>query len=122
MLNIQELIDDERCYAEVRKLRWPTGVHCPKCNSSEITKRGKHNRQKQRQRYHCHGCQKDFDDLTDTLFEGHHQPLKIWILCLYFMGLNLSNQQIAQELGLNKDDVQQMTSQLRTGVVEKKSR
>ncbi len=26
----------------------------------------------------------------------------IWILCLYFMGLNLSNQQIAQELNLNK--------------------
>jgi len=38
------------------------------------------------------------------------------------MGLNLSNQQIAQELGLNKDDVQQMTSQLRQGVEEKKSR
>ncbi len=29
------------------------------------------------------------------------------------MGLNLSNQQIAQELGLNKDDVQAMTEQLR---------
>jgi len=35
------------------------------------------------------------------------------------MGLNLSNQQIAQELDLNKDDVQQMTAQLRTGIVGK---
>jgi len=33
------------------------------------------------------------------------------------MGLNLSNQQIAQELDLDKDDVYQMTSQLRTGVI-----
>lgn len=33
------------------------------------------------------------------------------------MGLNLSNQQIAQELDLDKDDVYQMTSQLRTGIV-----
>jgi hypothetical protein len=48
--------------------------------------------------------------------------LKVWVLCLYFMGLNLSNQQIAAELGLNKDDVQEMTSQLRAGVVVKKSR
>lgn len=32
----------------------------------------------------------------------------------------LSNQQIAQELDLNKDDVQQMTSQLREGIVERK--
>jgi hypothetical protein len=43
------------------------------------------------------------------------------VLCLYFMGLNLSNRQIAAELGLNEDDVQQMTSQLREGVVAKKN-
>ena len=36
------------------------------------------------------------------------------------MGLNLSNRQIAAELGLNKDDVQQMTEQLRAGVEAKK--
>ncbi|MGB5632573.1 MAG: transposase [Waterburya sp.] len=36
------------------------------------------------------------------------------------MGLNLSNLQIAQELELNKDDTQQMASQLRSGIVEKK--
>jgi hypothetical protein len=34
------------------------------------------------------------------------------------MGLNLSNQQIALELGLNKDDVQAMTSQLREGIMQ----
>lgn len=46
MLNIQDLIDDARCYAEVRKLRWPEGVGCPECGSAEIAKRGKHTRQK----------------------------------------------------------------------------
>jgi len=35
------------------------------------------------------------------------------------MGLNLSNHQSAHELDLNKDDVQQMTSQLRQGIVHK---
>ena len=68
----------------------------------------------------CQSCERRFDDLTDTIFAGHHQPLRVWILCLYFMGLNLSNHQIAQELALNKDDVQQMTSQLRQGIVRKK--
>lgn len=122
MFNIQDLIDDEKCYVEVRRLRWPEGVRCPKCGSGQVTKRGKHNRDKPRQRYHCQGCHKQFDDLTDSIFEGHRQPLKVWIVCLYLMGLNLSNQQIAQELSLNKDDVQEMTRQLRTGVMEKKSR
>jgi hypothetical protein len=51
---------------------------------------------------------------------AHHQPLRTWILCLYFMGLNLSNQQIAQELGLHKGDVQQMASQLRQGILDHK--
>ena len=60
-----------------------------------------------------------FDDLTNTIFAGHHQPLKIWILCLYFMGLNLSNRQIAHELDLNKDDTQRMASLLRSGIVKK---
>ena len=62
-------------------------------------------------------CQARFDDLTDTIFAGHHQPLRIWILCLYFMGLNLSNQQIAGELDLNVGDVQAMTEQLRAGIL-----
>lgn len=122
MFNIQDLIDDEKCYAEVRKLRWPDGVCCPRCGSAEVTKRGKHTRQKQRQRYYCQACVQGFDDLTNSVFEGHHQPLKVWILCLYLMGLNLSNQQIGQELGLHKDDVQQMTSQLRSGIEAQKNR
>jgi transposase-like protein len=116
MLNIKNLIDDEKCYDTVRKIRWPNGTRCTHCCSDRVAKRGKDDRQNFRQRYHCNDCDKDFDDLTNTVFAGHHQPLKIWILCLYFMGLNLSNQQIAKELDLNKDDVQNMTSQLRDGV------
>ncbi len=120
MLNIKNLIEDEKCYETVRELRWPNGVRCVHCDSEKIHKRGKDEKQICRQRYHCESCEKDFDDLTNTVFAGHHQPLKTWILCLYFMGLNLSNQQIAQELDLNKDDVQNMTSDLRSGVEKKK--
>ena len=36
------------------------------------------------------------------------------------MGLTLSNAQIAQELDLNKDDVHQMTCQLRQGIMTTK--
>jgi len=58
-----------------------------------------------------------FDDLTGTVLAGHHQPLRVWVLCLYFMGLNLSNRQIAGELGLCAPDVQVMTEQLRRGLI-----
>ena len=60
--------------------------------------------------------------MTDTIFAGHHQPLKVWILCLYFMGLNLSNEQIAHELSVHESDVYHMTAQLRDGIVKKSPR
>ena len=37
----------------------------------------------------------------DTVFEGHHLTLKTWLLCLFFMGLNLSNEQIGAALDLD---------------------
>ena len=122
VLHLQNLLNDESCYEKIRELRWPNSkITCPNCNSNEVVKKGFHNNHKARRRYLCQGkCCGQFDDLTGSIFEGHHQPLTVWVLCLYFMGLNLSNRQIAHELGLNKDDVHNMARQLREGVVAKK--
>ena len=117
MINLQNLLDDVKCYETVRRLRWPDGVRCPHCGAAAITKQGRDTTQPARQKYHCGRCHRRFDDLTETVLAGRHQPLRVWILCLYFMGLNLSNAQMAQELGLNPDDVQRMTEQLRDGIV-----
>jgi transposase-like protein len=119
-LNLTRLLDDSKCYETVRQLRWVAGVCCPKCRSLQVIKRGKDDTQPARQRYQCKGCGAQFDDLTDTIFAGHHQPLRVWILCLYLMGLNLSNRQIAQELDLDEGDVHAMTAQLRQGIVDGK--
>lgn len=113
LIKIQELIDDAKCYETIRTIRWPNGVHCPRCGFHWVTKRGFHTNQPSRQRYRCHSCEQQFDDLTGTPLAGHHQPVKVWIMCLYFMGLNLSNQQIAQELELNQADAHEMTTFLR---------
>jgi transposase-like protein len=118
-VNIKNLIDDTQCYDTVRELRWAGGIQCPSCDTKNVIKRGYDETEPDKQRYECKGCGKRFDDLTDTIFSGHHQPLKVWILCLYFMGLNLSNKQIAKELDLNRSDVQQMATQLRKGVIKK---
>jgi transposase-like protein len=120
LINFKTLIDEQKCYETVRQLRWTEGVICGKCDSKHVVKRGFDETQPHRQRYQCQACQSRFDDLSHTIFAGHHQPLQIWILCLYLLGLNLSTHQIAAELDLNKDDAQQMTSQLRLGIVEKK--
>lgn len=121
LVNIQQLIDDAKCYQAVRDLRWPDGIIvCTRCDSTNTIRHGYHNTEPERRRYHCNDCNHYFDDLSNTVFEGHHQPLHVWILCLYFMGLNISNRQIAMELGLDRNDVQNMTTQLRDGVNQKK--
>ncbi len=119
LINLSGLMDDAKCFAFVRQHRWPEGVRCPACDSSSVIRDGCDDTQPHRQRYRCKACASRFDDLTGTVLAGHHQPLRVWVLCLYFMGLNLSNRQIALELGLDASDVQIMTEQLRRGLVAK---
>ena len=116
-MNLFHLLDEDKCFEVIRAYRWPEGVRCPHCYTDQITKQGRDERQRARQRYRCLGCQQKFDDLTGTVFAGHHQPLRVWVAGLYLMGLNLSNRQIAHELGINEDDAQHLTRQLRQEVV-----
>jgi transposase-like protein len=118
-VNIKHLVDDVQCYQTVRELRWPDGIACPSCQSKHVIKRGFDDTEPARQRYECHDCDQRFDDLTDTIFAGHHQPLKVWVVGLYCMGLHVSNEQMAQALALHVSAVQQRTTQLRDGIVKK---
>ena len=119
LVNLSSLIDDAKCFAMVRQLRWPAGVRCPACSGAAVVRYGCDDTQAHRQRYRCKACMGRFDDLTGTVLAGHHQPLRGWVLCLYFMGLNLSNRQIAQDLGLSASDVQAVTEHLHGGLVAK---
>ena len=134
LVNLSGLMDDAKCFAFVRQRRWPEGIRCPACDNDAVIRDGHDDTQPCRQRYRCKACSGRFDDLTGLdaasrhlppedrcamVLAGHHQPLRIWVLCLYFMGLNLSNRQIAGELGLDASDTQAMTEQLRRGLVAK---
>ena len=92
--------------------------------SSLLFRRGDQGRrdhtQPYRQCYQCRSCRRCFDDLTGTIFAGHHRPLRTWITCLYLMGLNLSGLQIAKEFDINKNDAQAMIQQLRQGIVDRR--
>src|SRR5215210_2553155 len=119
LVNLSALIDDAKCYELVRQHRWPDGVRCSHCESAAVARHGRDDTQPYRQRYRCTACSGRFDDLSGTILAGRHQALRVWVLCLYFMGLNLSNRQIAQELDLGVSDVQTMTQQLRQGLTAK---
>ena len=121
-LKIQNLMSDEQCFDQLRELRWPEGCQCPSCDSPRVIRRGFDDQHPSKQRDPCKGCNSRFDDLTGTIFAGSHHPLKIWMLVVSFMGLNRSSAQIAQELDIDKGVVHGMTTKLRVGLLEKKSR
>jgi len=88
LVDLSGLMDDAKCFALVRQCRWPEGVRCPGCSSAAVIRDGRDDAHPNRQRYRCKACAGRFDDLTGTVLAGRHQPLRVWVLCLYFMGLN----------------------------------
>ena len=76
-INLLDLIDPKKCFALVRLMRWGETVRCPHCDSRNVIKRGFDDTQAERQRYQCKNFQARFDDLTNTIFAGHHQPLGV---------------------------------------------
>ena len=51
------------------------------------------------------------------MLADNHQLLRLWVSYLPLMGMNLSNRQIADELGLTASDVQAMMKPLHRGLV-----
>jgi hypothetical protein len=56
------------------------------CDSGAIIRDGCDDTQPHRQRYRREACAGLRYDLTGTVLAGHHQPLRVWVLCLSFMG------------------------------------
>jgi transposase-like protein len=118
---IHNLLDINKCYEFIRQLRWKDGVRCLHCTSNKVKKNGRHGNDPHCQRYRCCKCGFRFNDLSRTVLSGRHQSLTVWVTAIYFMGLNLSNAQIAQELDLNNSDLHEMATTIRETVCDKKT-
>ncbi len=99
---------------KVRELRWGQNrVHCPRCDSQSCEETGKTDKSQYCSKYQCNDCRRHFNDLTGTIFADSKLSLKIWIGCLYLMGLNSSNRQISKELDISEKTAQKMTTKIR---------
>lgn len=120
MFDITDVMSEEECYVKLRQLRWPEGTVCPHCKSAKCTEIGSASRKKPTIKYNCDGCGKNFNDLTGTIFRSSNLSLKKWIFCLYLMNLNISNAQIAKELGVSERTANDMCCKLRSKVYEER--
>ncbi len=78
---------EEKCHEHLRQARWPDGVVCPKCDSTDVKKNGTENG---KQRYYCYGHKGTFGDTTDTIFYYSKLPLRFWYYFIFFYAQNQS--------------------------------
>jgi transposase-like protein len=104
-------LHEERCYAALRRVRWPLGVMCPLCQSRRVTTHTKF-RTTPRRRYLCLSCRKTFTDLTGTPFMRTNLPLSSWLAYLRFSAQGQSTTELAEQLGVKWDTVTRMRERL----------
>lgn len=84
--------DPDRCLDYLIPRRWPDGITCPHCESTED-----HYFLKARKRWRCKSCRKKFSLKQGTIFEDSKLPLKTWLVAIWII-VNAKNGASSHEL------------------------
>jgi transposase-like protein len=93
--------DEIAAVAHMEADRWPNGVTCPLCGSSDKAK--KMGGQTQTGMFLCGACRGKFTVRTGTVFERSHIPLHKWLLATHLMASSkkgISAHQLHRMLGI----------------------
>ena len=110
-LNLAELsriaFSNEAAAVELMtRLRWPSGVVCPKCGGADpwkLTPNAQPGRPARKGLYKCSQCRQQFSVTTGTVFEASHVPLSKWLMAIHLMSASkkgLSAHQLHRMLGV----------------------
>ncbi len=65
---LHQLFDVQTCYAYIHRLCWKDRpLQCPRCQSQDVDPWGNYHYRPGVKRYWCNGCERTFNDLTNTL-------------------------------------------------------
>jgi transposase-like protein len=96
----QMFASDDRCRELLKRLRWPEGVRCPRCQADAIKLATA------KELYFCQTCVYQFSVVAGTIFGDSHLPLPIWFTAVHLLceaKKGMSAHQLKRTLwGLNK--------------------
>lgn len=103
-----KLFFDESAPAFFEVARWPHGVSCTSCGSTNVSK------DSSRERWSCYDCQKQFAHKTDTFMHGTRPTLAQWgLVCwVFFTGAKISNDELKDVVGVSGPEIQRMIAAL----------
>jgi len=100
--HLHQLFEVQTCYAYIHSLRWKDRpLQCPRCQSDDIDPWGNYHYRPGCKRYWCNGCERTFNDLTNTMMHQSKRSLPHWILATFLLCLSCSSRRIARELGVH---------------------
>lgn len=89
---------DLACLEEIKKLRFPDGIHCLFCR-----RRTKYYKLTNRTAYSCKFCRSQVYPLAHTIFAKTTTPLRLWFYALFLIAhgkTTISAKQLQRELGV----------------------
>lgn len=109
---------DEVCRKFLEEGRWPNGVVCPFCQSTNIY------RFADNKRYKCadRTCRKIFSVTVGSVYENSKVPLQKWFLAMYLIGNHkkgISSHQLARDLGITQKSAWFVLHRIREMYIDK---
>ena len=111
--------DDATAEAWFIKRRWPNGIACPHCGSTNVQTGAKHKTMP----YRCREkeCAKRFSAKTGTVMEGSKLGFQIWMIATYLLSTSLksvSSMKLHRDLSINQRSAWFLAHRLRVALSE----
>ena len=109
---------EERCHAELARLRWPEGFECPDCGVQGhcVVKRGA------RLLFQCNACRKQTSVKAGTIFASSKLPLRLWFKAMYLVTQSkkgISSIELGRRLGVTQTTAWTMKHKLAQVMIER---
>ena len=99
-----------RCRLFLERLRWPHGVHCPRCDDSRRICRIE-----ERAQFECGSCGYQFSVRAGTILHASHLPLWKWLLAVHLMASadDITSYRLQRTLGISYKTASHLTHTIR---------
>ena len=109
---VRKFSDEKKAEEWFVRNRWPHGIYCPFCGSSDTNER----KNRKPQPYHCRDCRKDFSVKTRTLMHGSKLPLSTWAIAYFLFSTHLkgvSSMKLHRDLGITQKSAWHLAHRIR---------
>ena len=99
-ISAPQFTKEKAAIAHLEASRWPDGVNCPHCGSTNVHRMGG---ETQAGYFLCNDCRDKFTARTGTVMERSHIPVHKWLLAIHLMSASkkgMSAHQLHRMLGI----------------------